>query len=484
MNLFLMKYIAKRAMREKSSIFWTILFPLLLATIFGVVFKNINNSSDVIERTPIMVESPVYREILSEMKYKDKYLYDVKNYNNPEEALKEGKIKAFINGGIIADSDKIKSEIKKSGINVDVSKIEKNRYIDEKINLKEFDKSFNMDGLNENQLKEYFSGKYNSREKSLFLNEINLGNVNINIINQSKEIKILSEIVNSINQTSMTIGTIIENNYEIGKIDGEIGKIDGEIGKEDGEIGKVDGEIVKKDGEIGKIDGIKNISAAKPIKNVFGSEKKDSTVIFFFSLMAMICLGNMTFGITIIEDMNMESEFSHVIRTYISPILRDKIALNGMAVYWIFNTVVSMLLYTYMKYVIKVPFGGNVLYVFLTVVVANLMALFAGMFLAMVLKAKTSTKYSVAAGLYVLSCSLSGMMSVNLLGTFANQMQFINYINPATVITRMLLSLYITDSSQMYWKIFINLVAITVVFITLASVTYKRKMKNLKGGVN
>lgn len=449
MNIFLMKYLVKRAIREKSIIFWTVLFPLLLATIFGVALKNVDKGNNTLESINIMVESPIYREILSGIKYRDKNIYKIKEYKDPVEALKNGEIKAYINGGIIANSEEIQSKFSKFAIDTKISSEEKKKYISQKVSLKKFQEENNILSRGEEKyLDELYLGK-----KSIFINEMNLGSLNINILKNGEETDILKEILNSINQTSMAIGYIVDDKFETS---GKKYKIQ-------------DKEVLD--------NNLANIT----LKNVFGEEKKNPNVIFFYALIAMICLGGITFGVTVVEDMSLDSEFKHVVRTSIAPISRKKIILNEMLVYVLFNTIVSILLYLYMKVFLKVPFAGNSMYVLLTIVISNIMAIFIGMFLAIVTKAKTSTKYSLAAACYVLSCFISGMMSVNVLGTLLNKMPIINYINPATVITRMLLSLYITDSSNMYWKLFINLCLLTIAAILATAFAYRFKVNKLKG---
>ena len=451
MNLFLMKYFIKRAMKEKTLIFWNIAFPLLLATIFGIALKNIDKSSEIIYRIPIMVESPVYREILSQMKYKEKNMYDIKEYKNPENALKSGEIKAFIKGGIISDSTEIIQKFKEEGINISLSNKDKKRYIYEKVDLKEFEKEKIFLSITNRKV---FENIKDYKKNSIFINELNLGNVNINILSRGKEVDILEETINSINQTSMAVYYIAESEYGLNQAN------------HNAESSKIE-----------KNRKVNEISFGKAFKNVFGEERKNPNTIFFYSLLAMICLGNITFGVTIVEDMNLDSEFKHVIRSSISPISREIMLISETLVYLCFNTIVSMILYSYIRFVLKVAFGRNSMYVFLTILVSNIMALSMGMFLSFVIKSKTSTKYSLAASFYVFSCFISGMMSVNMLGTFANKMTFVNIINPATVITRMLLSLYITDSSQMYWRLFINLCMITLVFIVATICAYRKRVK-------
>lgn len=112
MYSFLLRYNFKLIMKNKSSIFWLILYPFFLATLFGFVFKNIGQDS-TISNIPIMVENSYYGEILNKFDYENRKLFDLKKFSNPDDALKNGDIVGYLNSenDVVVSKNDIKSTI-------------------------------------------------------------------------------------------------------------------------------------------------------------------------------------------------------------------------------------------------------------------------------------------------------------------------------------------------------------------------------------
>lgn len=96
---FLFKYVIKRAILNKESLFWVLIFPFFLSTIFGIVFTRMDNNTEL-SPIPIMVEDRTYKEILNQIDLDDKKIFDIKDYKNPDQALESGKVEAVIKGDL------------------------------------------------------------------------------------------------------------------------------------------------------------------------------------------------------------------------------------------------------------------------------------------------------------------------------------------------------------------------------------------------
>lgn len=242
--------------------------------------------------------------------------------------------------------------------------------------------------------------------------------------------------------------------------------------------GKVSVNIKKSDTEEKVL--VKNVNALREknkveLKNHIKGSEKSTMAVAFYSLIGMICLGAMNFGITAVENTDPDSDVKSVKRIIIAPVPRKTVIINEVLPLFILNCITTILMYLFMRYVYNVNFGGSQAEIIFGLICSNIMAVTIGIFFANLVKAKTSVKYSMGAMFYVFSGFLSGMMSTGTYGFFSNAFPILNYINPATVITKMLLSLYIFNDTKKYMFSIVNILAISVVMILFSIILYKRK---------
>ena len=87
------KYSLKVLFRNKSLIFWTFIFPILLGTFFHMAFKDIENNEAFHAFNIAVVDSPdyenntIFKEAISEASNQDNKLFNV-NVVNKEDASK------------------------------------------------------------------------------------------------------------------------------------------------------------------------------------------------------------------------------------------------------------------------------------------------------------------------------------------------------------------------------------------------------------
>jgi len=103
-----LKYMLLSGFRVKSFLFWLMLFPILLGTLFKVAFGNVYENDVLFRSVPTAVveteSDPVFHQVIDSLEEADEPLLDVE-YTDEENAmklLKEGKI-----SGIIYVGDKL-----------------------------------------------------------------------------------------------------------------------------------------------------------------------------------------------------------------------------------------------------------------------------------------------------------------------------------------------------------------------------------------
>ena len=103
-----LKYMLISGFRVKSFLFWLMLFPILLGTLFKVAFGNVYENDVLFRSIPTAVvettSDPVFHQVIDSIEESDEPLLDVE-YTDEENAmklLKDGKV-----SGIIYVGDKL-----------------------------------------------------------------------------------------------------------------------------------------------------------------------------------------------------------------------------------------------------------------------------------------------------------------------------------------------------------------------------------------
>lgn len=178
------KYSLKVLFRNKSLIFWTYIFPLILALLFNLAFKDIE-SNEVLKTIDIAVvnsesfeNDTITKNILKELSSEENKIFNIE-YTDLEKS-KELLENKEISGYIIYDND-IKIVINNNGINETILKY----------TLDEIQNTKNM---------------VNIMLNSSITKEINNGNININYN------EIYNNIMNKISNTNIKLNDISNKN--------------------------------------------------------------------------------------------------------------------------------------------------------------------------------------------------------------------------------------------------------------------------------
>ena len=112
------KYQLKCRFRDKLSVFWTLLFPIALATIFNLAFSNILTGEEFENVNIALVSNSNIPESFSTaMKESDLFNIESTDENSAKELLSKGKI-----SGYITFVNNIEITVAKSGINESIIK--------------------------------------------------------------------------------------------------------------------------------------------------------------------------------------------------------------------------------------------------------------------------------------------------------------------------------------------------------------------------
>ncbi|WP_099202961.1 ABC transporter permease [Miniphocaeibacter massiliensis] len=362
LNNYILKI--KEFAQNKSTMFFSLLFPIILTTLFYLTIARMDNA-EAFTSIPIAVENSSISETFKDIEAsKEKKLFKIVNTKNYENDLKNKNIKAYIKG-----------------------------------------------------------------------NE----NLKVIVYDNDTSASIVYETVNMYNHIQKTYEKVMTSDIN------------------------VDVEEISK-----------TYNEENNITNKFDSSNKKSSLIYFFSLLAMTCLSASNQGVDVGEILNPKSDMEYVKRILISPVQKFKLLMSHFLGALTFSLFVSYITVLYML-ILKIPIIDYLPKIITAVTLGTILGLSQGMLVSALVKAKLITKYNINAVLYVFSSFLAGLMSNNIPYLVNENFPLLNYINPATIITNTFKSIYYFENSERFFSGLINTVLLFVVFLTITLFVYRRK---------
>ena len=225
-------------------------------------------------------------------------------------------------------------------------------------------------------------------------------------------------------------------------------------------------EIYNKVIELAKEDKVK-------LKNISNSNLS-YTMIEFYTLIAMTCLygGMLSMGSINQTLANMSNKGK---RIAVSPTKKGTIILSSLLASYIAQLIGLAILFVYTLFVLKVDYGDNTSLIILLAMIGSFAGLTLGTFVGTLFKTNENAKTGILIALTMFWCYLSGMMGITMKYVVDKNVPIINKINPASMITDGLYSLYYYDTFDRYWFNIISLFIFAFVLMLISFFSLRRQ---------
>ena len=225
-------------------------------------------------------------------------------------------------------------------------------------------------------------------------------------------------------------------------------------------------EIYNKVIELAKEDKVK-------LKNISNSNLS-YTMIEFYTLIAMTCLygGMLSMGSINQTLANMSNKGK---RIAVSPTKKGTIILSSLLASYIAQLIGLAILFVYTLFVLKVDYGDNTSLIILLAMIGSFAGLTLGTFVGTLFKTNENAKTGILIALTMFWCYLSGMMGITMKYVVDKNVPIINKINPASMITDGLYSLYYYDTFDRYWFNIISLLIFAFVLMLISFFSLRRQ---------
>lgn len=202
-------------------------------------------------------------------------------------------------------------------------------------------------------------------------------------------------------------------------------------------------------------------------------ENKDPFLNYFYNLIAMATLFA-SFSSLRIGNSCQANMSSIGARTNASPVSRSTFQIASLLATYLVQTAVTLIGLTYMIFILRIEFGGDIPMIYVTTAIATLVGTALGFFAGNIGSMAVDKKESILVAISLTGCALSGLMYGDMKVIIAEKMPIINKINPAAVISDSYYCLNMFGTNGRYAETIIYMLGISIVLIVLGLIMGRR----------
>ena len=217
----------------------------------------------------------------------------------------------------------------------------------------------------------------------------------------------------------------------------------------------------------------KNQKEEAKIENI-SNKNLSYTMIEYYTLIAMTCLYGGILGMVAINQ-NLANMSNNGKRISVAPTSKGKVVFSSIIASYITQIIGLSLLFLYTIFVLKVDYGTNLPLVILLGMVGSFAGLSMGLAIGTVLKTNEGIKTGILISITMLGCFLSGMMGITMKYIIDKNVPIVNKLNPASMITDGLYSLYYYDTLDRYFFNITSLLIFAFIMIYISIFSLRRQ---------
>lgn len=238
------------------------------------------------------------------------------------------------------------------------------------------------------------------------------------------------------------------------------------------QVTSVIGNIAKYNPEALKSDILSNFENNN-FKNT-NNDNVDSTVVYFYTLLGMVCLYGGFFGVNAVNE--TEANLSKKgARVCISPVHKLKVLITSLLVGLLVQYMEVLILLGYLMFVLNIDFGNQILPILILTFLGSIAGMSLGMLIGVSNKGNEEAKMGILVSVTMTCSFLAGMMFLQMKYIIAENVPFLAKINPVNMITDGLYALYYYDTLDRYLYNVISLIIFSIIMISLSYIFIRRK---------
>lgn len=214
-------------------------------------------------------------------------------------------------------------------------------------------------------------------------------------------------------------------------------------------------------------DLLKNNATIQEVNSKGAS--KDVNMLYFYTIIAMICLYGMMWGVTICNDAQA-TQSKQAARVNVSSLPKLKMLCIDFCLCFVLIASEILIAMSYLILVLNISFSQQWGLIALIVLASSLMSLSIGILIG-TLKVEFQVKIGIISALTILLNFLAGMMETTIPYIIDQYAPILSYINPANLITRSFTMMYYLES---YKGVYLNIGILTLMGMVCLLISYFR----------
>lgn len=203
-------------------------------------------------------------------------------------------------------------------------------------------------------------------------------------------------------------------------------------------------------------------------------DRSDYKVVYFYALLAMACMSGAAWGLY--ETANLEADQSlKGARLHLAPISKFKFMIGHFSAALTIQFGEMVILYYYLKEILKTDFGEYDSFVLLTLFVGSIISISMGAMIAALLKGKGNLAVSVTVLLVIAGGLLAGVIKPSVKYFVDTKLPLLSCVNPAALMTNAFYSLYYDNDFRRFYMVMFILTGIALVITAVTAVLLRRK---------
>ncbi|MDO5336155.1 MAG: ABC transporter permease [Eubacteriales bacterium] len=199
-----------------------------------------------------------------------------------------------------------------------------------------------------------------------------------------------------------------------------------------------------------------------------GGRTTDGNSQFFYALVAMACMYGVFigFGSAITLQANITPLAA---RRSITPTHKLALILSEMLSSFSLHFANVIILLVYLRYILKLDFGGNTGRMLLICLIGSMMGVAMGIVIGSIGRMGESAKIGILLGISMVCSFLAGLMNTNVKNWVEQKAPFINRINPAALIADAFYCINVYDDKERYMR---NLITLSVMCVICVGISF------------
>ncbi len=205
-----------------------------------------------------------------------------------------------------------------------------------------------------------------------------------------------------------------------------------------------------------------------------GGRTTDSTAQFFYAMMGMACLYGCFIGYG--SAMGLQANLTPLAaRRCAGPVSRLGMILAEILVSFSLHFVNMILLLAYMKYILRLEFGGSFLEMLPVLFAGSMIGVTMGMFITSIGRMSEGVKIGIMVGVSMVMSFMAGLMNGDMKNVIDRTFPLLNRINPAALISDAMYCINVYDSPERYAQDMLLLGGLCVLLAAGTFVIIRRK---------